>query len=113
MCWIVSQLGPTFRAQARAIFATHRLKRQSQNDCIPDNLIKVDRVVLNKEVKSFVTRVREKFLKFDLNARFDAIEASATLPNNGGHSLTGGQNSLVNGLKEPRNSHWSALWHTD
>lgn len=56
-------------------------------------------VIVNLIVRGFITRVREKFLKLDLDTLADVGKASAALTGGDRFDLSGDENAFVNGLQ--------------
>ena len=53
----------------------------------------------NRVVKSFVNRVREKFLNLDFDRQFDRIEASSALAGGDRGDVCGDENAVVQGFE--------------
>lgn len=56
-------------------------------------------VVVNLKVKSFLRRIREKFLKIDLDGQRDVAQAPSADACRGCRGVSAHQNSIVNGLE--------------
>jgi hypothetical protein len=56
-------------------------------------------VVVNLKIKSFVRRIREKFLEIDLDRHLDVGEASSAHPDGRRGELCAHQDSLVHRLE--------------
>jgi len=68
-------------------------------------------VIVNIKVKGFLNRIREKFLKFDLEVFGDGVEASSALSDGSNIHFTSGQNSLVNRLETQIHVHLCARFN--
>jgi len=67
----------------------------------------------NRVVKSFVNRVREKFLNLDFDGQFDRIEASAALAGGDRGDVCGDQNAVVQGFEAHVEVHLRVLGDAD
>lgn len=56
------------------------MKRKCKHNRIPDHRFKIHVIIVNRVVKSFVKRIREKLLKLDSNGNLDVDEAPDALP---------------------------------
>lgn len=85
--------------ESGAIWLAYRLKRQRQNHCVSDERFKIHVVIVNLVIGGFITRVREKFLKLDLDTLLDVDEASAAHTGGDSFHLGGDENALMDGLE--------------
>jgi len=67
----------------------------------------------NRVVKSFVNRVREKFLNLDFDRQFDRIEASTALAGGDRGDVRGDENAVVQGFEAHVEVHLRVLGDAD
>ena len=67
----------------------------------------------NRVVKSFVNRVREKFLNLDFDRQFDFIEASTALASGDRGDVGGDQNAVVQRFEPHVEMHFRVLGDAD
>jgi len=99
--------------ESGAIRSADRLKRQRQNHCVSDKRFKIHVVIVNLMLRSFLTRVREKFLKFDFDALRDIGEAPSADSRGGRRDIRGHENAFVHGLEADVLLDLRAFFHRD
>lgn len=85
--------------ESGAIWLAYRLKRQRQNHCVSDERFKIHVVIVNLVVRGFALRVREKFLKLDLDTLGNVNKASSAHAGGDRFDLCGDEDALVDGLQ--------------
>ena len=96
---MIRQFLPRFRVEAWAIRPADRLERQCKHHRIPYDGFKIHVIVLNREVESFIRRIREKLLEFDLERNAHRVEAPHTLSGRDRRDLGRHQDALVQALE--------------
>ena len=102
-----------FGIKTWAIRTADRLERQCKHYRVPDQRFKIDMLVDDRVVKSFVLRVREKLLNFDLDRQDDIVEAPHTLADSLSLDVSRDQNAVVERFEPDIHVHCGAVFHTD
>ena len=105
----IRQLLPRFGVETGAIRSADRLERQCQHHRIPHDGFEIHVIVSNREVESFVLRIREKLLEFDFDRELDGVEAAHALRRGDRVDLGGHQDAVVQPLQAQVDAHRSAL----
>jgi len=113
MTRVVMQPHPARWAQTEAIFLTDRLEWQRQHHRIPDYGFEVDMVLVNLIFESFVLRVREKLLEFDLKRLGDVDQTPNALAGRYAIDIRTHQNSVVKRLHTQIHAQLTAFGDTN
>ena len=106
---MIGQFLARFGVETWAIRPADRLERQCEHHRIPYDGFKIHVIVLNHEVESFVDRIREKLLNFDLDREPHGVEAADAFPVGHGLDLGGDEHALVQALEPHIDAHRGAL----
>lgn len=70
-------------------------------------------VIVNLMLRSFLSRIREKFLKLDLDSLGDVDEAATALSRRRCRHVSGDENALVDGLETNEFVNRSSLFYSE
>ena len=96
---MIGQFLARFGVETWAIRPADRLERQCQHYRIPHDGFEIHVIISNREVESFIERIREKLLEFDSERDRDGVEAAYALPHRLGDDLGADEDALVQALE--------------